>query len=191
MNKATKINLKAVILAGGESRRMGQNKALLPLADKPLIAHAFSLLSAVFTEVFISGKAMDYAFLAPVYEDVEPNKGPMGGIYSALLSAQEPIFVCACDMPFLNEKLIFSMLQQYKEGYINVFQHKDKIYPTIGIYPYTILPALYQAIQANQLGLCQFLASQKTHYIHDATISSASLLDVNTKGDYFRAVSLL
>ena len=77
--------MKAVVLAGGKSSRMGQDKALILFNEKPLLLHIANILQEVNSKVYISGKKGAYnSFLYPQIADVYPEKGPLGGIYSAL-----------------------------------------------------------------------------------------------------------
>jgi molybdopterin-guanine dinucleotide biosynthesis protein A len=97
------MNLAAVILAGGASRRMGQDKAWLEFGGRPLIACASATVrDAGIEEVLISGRAgVDYSSLScPVLFDLEPGCGPLSGIERALETAKAPlVLVLAVDLP--------------------------------------------------------------------------------------------
>jgi molybdenum cofactor guanylyltransferase len=97
------MNLSAVILAGGESRRMGQDKAWLEMGGQPLIKRARSTVrDSGIQEVFISGRpGTDYSGLGcPVLFDLESGCGPLGGIERALAAATAPlVLVLAVDLP--------------------------------------------------------------------------------------------
>lgn len=85
-------NTAAVILAGGQSRRMGQHKALLPLADKPLISHLAEQLSTHLNKVWIAGtpESALYEFLGlPVIADNMLDAGPLAGVSASLHYAQQ------------------------------------------------------------------------------------------------------
>jgi molybdopterin-guanine dinucleotide biosynthesis protein A len=93
----------AVLLAGGESIRMGEDKALLPLDGIPLIVRAARFLQEHFEEVLLStGKTSRYEFLGlPILLDEIPNQGPMSGILQGLRHARHDlVFFMACDVPF-------------------------------------------------------------------------------------------
>jgi len=101
--------LTIVIQAGGESRRMGQDKALLPFLGKPLIQRVFERVAPLADEIFITtNRPESYAFLGvPLITDVAPGRGALGGLYTALYTASEPLVgVVACDMPFVNARLL-------------------------------------------------------------------------------------
>lgn len=101
--------LTVSIQAGGESRRMGQDKALLPFLGQPLISRVIARLAPVADEVIVTtNRPADYAFLGlPLFADLIPNRGALGGLYTALASASQPLVaVAACDMPFANAQLL-------------------------------------------------------------------------------------
>jgi molybdenum cofactor guanylyltransferase len=95
-------NLSAYVLAGGQSSRMGTDKALLHLAGKPLIAHAVTKLRRITPDVHILSSNPALAEYAPIVPDIHPNTGPIGGIEAAL--AHSPCdwnLILPVDAPFL------------------------------------------------------------------------------------------
>jgi len=103
------VPVTGVILAGGKSRRMGQNKALLPLGEDSLIAHVIRRMRLATDELLlITNNPAEYAHLGlPMHSDIVPNTGALGGIYTGLMHASHDVVVCvACDSPFLQPKLL-------------------------------------------------------------------------------------
>jgi molybdopterin-guanine dinucleotide biosynthesis protein A len=98
-----------VIQAGGASRRMGQDKALLPFLGQPLISRVIQRVGGLADELIINTNRPDaYAFLGlPTLPDVIPDRGALGGLYTALYIANHALVaVVACDMPFVNPDLL-------------------------------------------------------------------------------------
>jgi molybdopterin-guanine dinucleotide biosynthesis protein A len=96
--------LSVVIQAGGESLRMGQDKARMPFLGRPLIQRVIDRLSPIADELIVTtNKPEEYRFLGlPVYSDLIPGRGALGGLYTALACASQPLVaVVACDMPFV------------------------------------------------------------------------------------------
>lgn len=90
------------VLAGGRSRRMGHDKAMLMLAGRPLIEHAVAKLRRVCSTVSILSGNSDLAGFAPVVPDLHPDCGPMGGIEAALMhSTLDWNLILPVDVPFL------------------------------------------------------------------------------------------
>ena len=101
--------LTVVIQAGGESRRMGRDKALIPFLGKPLIMHIYERVKSLADEVLITtNHPEDYSFLElPLRKDIVKERGALGGIYTALKSANNPmVAIVACDMPFASPELL-------------------------------------------------------------------------------------
>jgi len=101
--------LSIVIQAGGQSSRMGQDKALMPFLGRPLIARQRELLIGLADELLVTtNHPADYVFLGlPLHTDLLPGTGPLGGLYTALNAARGPLVaVIACDMPFVSAALL-------------------------------------------------------------------------------------
>jgi molybdopterin-guanine dinucleotide biosynthesis protein A len=96
------------ILTGGESRRMGGDKALLELAGRPLVLHMVEKLRPLVSEVTLVGAPERYAHLGlPVLPDCEAGRGPVAGIVTALRATRhEWNLILACDLPFLARSLV-------------------------------------------------------------------------------------
>ena len=111
--------LSAAILAGGQSRRMGKDKALLEVDGRALIEYVIDVANRVADETFIvaSDRPEYEQFGCPVVADKFPQSGSLGGIYTAVSEASnDHCLVLACDMPFVNEKLLKFMVEQVDEA---------------------------------------------------------------------------
>ncbi len=183
--------MKAIVLAGGKSSRMGQDKALMMLGNKPVIQYGIDALSSVFDEVYISGSYSRDHFPKGIIEDVIEQKGPMGGICSALEYCREDLFVCSCDMPFISSELIKNMLHRKEENKINVMRYREKVYPVLGIYPYSAIEALKRSIKNGNLRMTAFLEQQNTHYIQYDDNLDDQLLNINTPENFRNAEIIL
>jgi len=136
------------ILAGGASRRMGRNKALLPFRGKPLIRHQLDLLSPMFSEILISANdpAAYAAFPLRVVPDVFAEPCSLSGIHALLKAATAPrVFVVACDLPFLHPGLIRKMLDVTGEFDVIVPETADGLEPLHAIYSRACVPAIESA----------------------------------------------
>ena len=108
-----------VVLAGGKSRRMGKNKALMQLGDDSLIGHVIRCMQNVTDELLlITNSPTEYTHLGvPMHGDILPGAGALGGIYTGLTHASHDTVLCvACDSPFLNPNLLtylVSILEEY------------------------------------------------------------------------------
>ncbi|HUH98081.1 MAG TPA: molybdenum cofactor guanylyltransferase [Anaerolineales bacterium] len=103
--------LSIVVQAGGQSSRMGQDKALRLFLGRPLIQRVIERLRPIADELLVTtNHPEDYAFLElPLFPDRRPGRGALGGLYTALFSARHSIVaVVACDMPFANAGLFLA-----------------------------------------------------------------------------------
>src|SRR5512138_157021 len=101
--------LSVVIQAGGQSTRMGENKALKPFLGRPLIQRVLDRLAPVADELIVTtNQPADFSFLRlPLVPDLKPGRGPLGGLFTALASAHhDRVGVVACDMPFCSAELL-------------------------------------------------------------------------------------
>lgn len=115
-----RLPLSAAALAGGRSRRMGADKALMPLGDggPPMLALVMERLRDVADDVtIVANDAERYArFGSPVVPDVHANIGPLGGIHAALsYAAHDHCLIVACDMPFLSAGLLHRMASEPRD----------------------------------------------------------------------------
>ena len=103
------MKMSVVIQAGGESKRMGQNKALIPFLGQPLIQRVIDRVKPVADELLIITNHPDeYQFFGiPAIPDLIPGIGALGGLYTAFSVAKYQIVaVVACDMAFVNPILL-------------------------------------------------------------------------------------
>jgi molybdopterin-guanine dinucleotide biosynthesis protein A len=111
--------LTLAIQAGGESRRMGSDKALLPFLGKPLILRPLQRLAKLADEVLITANQPEkFRFLGLTpFPDLLPGFGALGGLFTALSVASHPyVAVVACDMPFASLALFAAELDLLRES---------------------------------------------------------------------------
>ena len=150
-----------VVLAGGKSIRMREDKALLMLNEKSLIQHVAEALQAVFAEVIVSANKADYDFLGlPVARDVYPECGSLGGIHAALGSAKTPyIFTAPCDTPLLIPAIVETLLAEAVSDLITIASTADRLQPLVGVYPMGCRSDLDEFLACGQRRVKDFLAA--------------------------------
>ncbi len=180
---SNKNNMKGLVLVGGKSRRMGQDKALLTLQGATMITHAANLLKSCHLEVFVSCNKSQKDIFQSEYSliiDQFDNIGPIGGIYSALNHDQNcDWLVMACDMPKIDKPAIELLIQAHQTNQITTFKGDQKVFPetTITIYPKTIIGAIKYAIDHNDYRLQKLLKKHNTYFIKPS--HSNLLMNVN------------
>ncbi|MFH1146679.1 MAG: molybdenum cofactor guanylyltransferase [Pseudomonadota bacterium] len=109
------LNMTAVILAGGKSKRMQTNKALLTFHRKPMVSHISELLHGIFDDIIVvASNILDYSSAGvTTVTDLIKDRGPLGGLYTGLFYAPgSHVFVVGCDMPLLNREVIRYLINQ-------------------------------------------------------------------------------
>ncbi len=115
---ATTPPVTGVILAGGRSRRMGQNKALMRLGNAPLIVHVIRQMELVTDELLLITNEPDLyrALSVPMYTDILPDMGALGGLHTGLTHATHSVVLCVgCDMPLLQPNLLSHLISLLKD----------------------------------------------------------------------------
>lgn len=170
--------LSAAVLAGGLSRRMGTDKALLRLreGDPPLAAVVVEGVRRVAAEVFLVGtERPGYArFGVPVVPDRYPEAGALGGIATALATAtNEHCLVVACDLPFLNASLLRWMADQPRDYDVLVprlpgesRQGTGQVFHTLhAVYGRACLPAIERQLAAGRKQVIGFFADVRVREV--------------------------
>ena len=133
------LDLSAVILAGGESKRMGRDKAWIELEGRTLLALAVENVRQIgVTEIFISGHPdRDYSALKhPVLFDLEPDFGPLGGIERALHRCRSPLLlVLAVDLPQMTTEFLQELFANCERSTGVVPKLNGRLEPLAAVYP--------------------------------------------------------
>jgi molybdopterin-guanine dinucleotide biosynthesis protein A len=169
--------ITGVILAGGKSSRMGQNKALLSLGGMRLIDRVVGTLREVFSGLLlVTNSPAVYADLGlPVVGDVFPDKGSLGGIYSAIYHAPTPYcFVVACDMPFLSAAVMRYLIEQIADYDVVMPDIHGEMQPLHAIYSKACIPPIRHCLEANRLRIVGFLPEVR---VRTVTASDLQHLD--------------
>jgi molybdopterin-guanine dinucleotide biosynthesis protein A len=190
-----------VLLAGGKSLRMGQDKRYLIVGEQTILERGLGVLRSMFHEILvvIAQDSPPLKIDARVVRDLVPDCGSLGGIYTGLTQATTPyIFAVACDMPFLNQAVIAQFTDRRNTADIVMARLAARLHPMHALYSKKCLPAMEQMIAAQQLKIQGLLShsSLRVQYITEADLLSIdpswrSFHNVNTPADLEAACSLL
>jgi molybdopterin-guanine dinucleotide biosynthesis protein A len=156
---ATTPSITGVILAGGKSSRMGQNKALMSLGGKRLVDRVVEVMRSVFDDLLMVTNTPDvYADLGvPMAQDVWPDKGSLGGVYSAIYHVATPhCLVVACDMPFLRAALLRYLMTQIADYDVIVPDVLGELQTLHAIYSKACLQPIEHRLATNRLRIVGF-----------------------------------
>jgi molybdopterin-guanine dinucleotide biosynthesis protein A len=187
----------AAIVAGGESTRMGEDKALITFQEMPLIEYIIRQVVHVADELIIIANTMeDYIpFELPIYPDVIHNVGNLGGIHSAIYHATYDLcLVLACDMPFINIPLIEYMLEapDNYDAYIPRISKNKPVEPFRGVYRKTCINPLKKVMDSGSRRVVDFIENVKARYFEIGEIQRfdpdlISFFNINTPADLEKA----
>ncbi|MBV6465657.1 MAG: molybdenum cofactor guanylyltransferase [Anaerolineae bacterium] len=190
-----------VIQAGGQSSRMGQDKALKPFLGRPLIRYVIDRLASLADEIIVTtNRPDDYAFLdLRLVPDLAPGRGSLGGLYTALASATRPIVgVVACDMPFASAALLETATRLLVEEAADVVIAKTEegYEPFHAVYRRAVcVPAIQSAIEADKWKVISWFPAVKVRELTPAEVSAAdpegrAFRNVNTPEEFVEAERL-
>jgi molybdopterin-guanine dinucleotide biosynthesis protein A len=187
--------VKALILAGGENKRIPVMKGFLEIKGRRIIESNVELLKEIFDCVIISTNNPEcYFYLGvPMVGDIVEYRGPMTGLLSALITLEAPdIFVTACDMPFIKPELIRYIVNRWEKRWdavIPIFDSKSQ--PLLAVYSKKVVPKMEDSIRKGMRGLREFLKIIEVLYIGEDKVRAIdpegrSFVNINTVEDYER-----
>jgi molybdopterin-guanine dinucleotide biosynthesis protein A len=187
------------VMAGGKSRRFGQDKAQLSLNGETLLARTLQTLSRVTDDLVVVGppERRQEAGLARVVSDEYPDSGPLGGIYTALrASSAAAVLVVACDMPFLSEDLLRHLLTLREDFDVvlpRVDGHGEQLH---AIYAAACCEPMKRHLDAGDYKIDRVFAEVRVRTVAEDELRRydpglRSFWNVNTPEDWERAQTLL
>lgn len=194
MDKIKNKEISGLVLAGGKSSRMKSDKSTLEYHGIAHEVYTAKLLNKFCHKTYISKSsgASETNSSFEIIPDNYPDIGPIGGIHSAMSHIKGPILVLPCDLPFINDQLITTLIENRNQEsdascYINM--QTKHIEPLIAIYEYSIAPKIQAAIDLKEFSLHKLLNKLELHTINlpdDRTVFNA-----NDDSDYKRALKIL
>jgi molybdopterin-guanine dinucleotide biosynthesis protein A len=173
-----------ILLAGGQSSRMGTNKALLSLGGKKnveRIVDELSKVSSLSTPLIVTNQPDVYSWLElPMTSDVFPGQGPLAGIHAGMLASDHKVnLVVACDMPFVSSSLARWLLEQAGNYDATVPRITPNVlHPLFAVYfTETCLPVVEACLQGGQLRVTDMLSKLGVNYVNP--VEDGLAIDVN------------
>ncbi len=201
MNGRTGSGLTGVVLAGGLSTRLGNDKTVIRLhgdSGPDLLTRTCSLLSEIVDEVWVSGrsevpKIPGYHWL----RDERVGLGPIGGVTTALRSATGPILVLSCDLPFMDisclERLVARRAERTDATLMTTFLQVETgfIESLVAIYEPAALPLFEQAVGNGIHKLSRVIPEEARLYVPYTSEESLPFFNINYPADLEMARRLI
>lgn len=205
-------SIQAFVQAGGQSSRMGTDKAWLEINGRAMIEHVLAAAEPVAASLSIvinqaNPNADRYSQLAEKWNarllyDLHDHKGPLGGIHTALkhCGENESALILACDLPFLTTEFLSFLCNAHRSGnlqspirnphYIAVPTDQDgRLQPLAAIYDRTCLPAIEEMLASDRLRVDRLFEQVPTQFIsfdEIAALSASGMFfsNLNSPEDY-------
>ena len=183
-----------MILAGGQSKRLGTDKALLELDGESLLSRAVRKAAALSDDVIVvtnNPETYEHLGLAARFvPDDQPGEGALMGVYSGLkAAAHESALAVACDMPFFSVPLLRYMLPKIARYAVVIPRFDSMLEPLHAIYGRRCLPFMAALLAQGRRQIISFLGDVEVYYVEEPTIARfdplhLAFLNVNTMADW-------
>ena len=190
-----------IILAGGQSRRLGSDKSLLPVGGEPLLARTVHRLASLSEDLIVvtnhSERYEPLGLPVRLVPDERPGVGSLMGIYSGLRAAHHPLTLAVgCDMPFLNVPLLRYMLSLAPGYDVVIPRLEGYLEPLHAVYSRTCQGPMERLLDAGRRQIIAFFDQVRVRYLVEEEIDRfdpqrLSFVNVNTPEDWAEVQALL
>ncbi len=181
------MSVSAAIMAGGKSRRMGQDKAWIELDGEPLIARVAMVLAQVADEVIVVANDPRYGSLGlRVVPDRFPEGGALGGIATGVsAAAHERVLVAACDLPFLSAEVWRVLLEHRFEADVVIPKVGGEFETLHAVYTKACVAPMERALAAGKMRVISFFDEVRVQPVEERELREVdptlrSFTNVNT-----------
>lgn len=177
-------NIAVYILCGGRSSRMKSEKGLVELHGKPFLKWILEAVDPLTDKITLVTKNDDYSkFRLPLIEDKVENKGPVGGIYTALSHSNSQYnLILSCDIPKITTEVLYELIQGAlsSEKEVSILCDETHDYPLIGCYQKKVVRFFEDAVRQNHLKLCPLVDSLSPNKFQVTRKSQSALQNINS-----------
>lgn len=180
----------AIILAGGDSRRMGRDKAMMPFADQALIQSVITIMHGLFPATILSVREHRQEIDLPQVCDMQTNGGPLTGLVSTLGRIATPwAFVVACDMPFVSPELVEQLATHRAQQQAVVPVVHGYLQPMAAFYSISCIPVMRATLSLGDKSLSGAIRNLDVSYVDEAQMLQSdaalrSFIDLDTPQDW-------
>jgi molybdopterin-guanine dinucleotide biosynthesis protein A len=193
------LNLSCVILAGGKSSRMGQDKTRLYVDNVRFFDYIYSKCQELFSEIIIvTNTPLQFSgYQAHIVTDEIQGAGSLGGLYTGLQTASNDYSFCvACDMPFLQSEVITYLTElrlNYDVVIPNIFAYLE---PLHAVYSKQCIKPIRKILEMGVFKLTKFLPEVRVRYVSERDIKKidpnlTTFININTRKDLLKMQKML
>lgn len=174
-----------LILAGGKSSRMQQDKALMLLNGKAMARHVSDILIPFCDEVLVASNRFDHAIFGDrLIADEYPGYGPLAGVHAGLTEAtNDECIVLSCDVPFVTTDVIASLIGQSGNFDAVIARCNKRVHPLVGIYHKSALETIENALRLKNLKMLNCVDNLNVRFVDFPSSMSGFFQNINTPED--------
>lgn len=184
-------NITGVILVGGKSLRMGQDKAFLKLSGRPLLDPVLDLFRSRFSRLLLAGDRAERfnGYGLPIVPDIYPGSS-LGGVHAGLSAAEtEKIFVAPCDLPFPNSALLDYLCGMAEACDVVVSVSPQGYEPLFALYSKSCLEPIHELLERKEFRIIDLFPMVITRFIQGDELASIAgiekaFVNINTPEEY-------
>ncbi|MCF8367525.1 MAG: molybdenum cofactor guanylyltransferase [Bacteroidales bacterium] len=190
-------NISGIILSGGKSKRMGEEKGLCQINGRAMVEYALDTLEEICDPIVIGANNNNYDHYGfRVVNDIVHDVGPIGGLYSCLkASTTNHNFVLSCDMPMVSKELVKYILSEARDYDVVIPIFKDYKEPLCTYYHKNVVSGLYEAMQKGVYKIQEAILSLNVKYleIHPRLSFYSDYLfnNINHRDDLIKAEDIM
>jgi molybdopterin-guanine dinucleotide biosynthesis protein A len=175
----------AIILAGGKSARMGQDKGLMSLKGKPMISWVIETVAQLTPHIIIIANEKEYEqFGYPVFPDEVENSGPLAGLVTGLKNTLcENNWVLTCDAPYVRVDLLKKLQHNLVDFEAIIPKFNGRLYPLTAAYKKSTLPVLQSQLNMQQLKMITAIDPLNIRILEGDDEEPANFINLNSPED--------
>ena len=182
----TSETIAVAIFAGGQSQRMGEDKALLKIGNETLLERAAKMALEVSNRVYVVGRVAPENWKLSEVEflpDDTPNLGPIGGLRT-ILKREKTVLALACDLPKMTSEGLYWLIEKpiWQMGLL--VQNAGQWEPLFSIYTAQCLPLIEENIEAGRRSLHALIKRGDFDFVKAPPEIQRQLLNVNTPEEW-------
>jgi len=177
-------NISVYILCGGKSTRMQEEKGLVLFKEKAFVEHIIDAVKPVTNQIFlVTDNNLYQQFGYPLVNDAYKDKGPVGGIYSALKHSNTSFnVILSCDIPNITTSILNTyLLKEFNQNEVIFLKDEESEYPLIGIYSKNLISKFEEAIITNKLRLLDLIKYLDYKKVEIGCDDKIFVKNINTK----------
>ena len=182
-----KEDIAVYILCGGKSSRMKTEKGLVEFHGKTFVQWILDAVISLSSTITLVTKNEEYSqFSLPMIPDLVEDKGPVGGIYTALADSKSQYnLILSCDIPKISTEVLSELVAHavFSENKLSYLTDGIHDYPLIGCYQKSLLPHFQNAVIQNHLKLCPLVESLSPQKLLVSKDNQSALKNINSKAE--------